>query len=139
MFSIESIINYQTITTALNLNGTSQDGYSYNRIFIWGFAPYPTYFFAMMQKSKQKKSRLRLPRSKNYGCGRKKSELAPPSSVLKQQIFFSARCSCFSAHQPMPMVLVSAFNNTICIVLQTFFFLTTNNCSSMKNFLTCPF
>jgi hypothetical protein len=68
----------------------------------WGVAPYPTYFFALMQKSKQKKSRLRLPRTKNYACRRKKSELAPPTSVLKQQIFFTARCTCFSAHQPMP-------------------------------------
>jgi len=42
----------------------------------------------LMQKSKQKKSRLRLPRTKNYACRRKKSELAPPTSVLKQQIFF---------------------------------------------------
>jgi len=28
--------------------------------------PNPTYFFALMQKSKQKKSRLRPLRSKNY-------------------------------------------------------------------------
>jgi len=71
-------------------------------VFKWGFAPNPTYFFALMQKSMQKKSRLRLPRSKNYLCRRKKSELAPPSSVLKQQIFFTACCTCFSARQPMP-------------------------------------
>jgi len=32
----------------------------------WGFAPNPTYFFVLIQKSMQKKSRLRPLRSKNY-------------------------------------------------------------------------
>ena len=37
----------------------------YLNAMTWGFAPSPTHFFALMQKSKQKKSRLRPPRSKN--------------------------------------------------------------------------
>jgi hypothetical protein len=45
-----------------------QIGESFNREIIhyplsfdsWGVAPHPTYFFALMQKSMQKKSRLHL-------------------------------------------------------------------------------
>lgn len=37
----------------------------YFNAIIWGFAPNPTHFFALMQKSKQKKSSLRPLRSKN--------------------------------------------------------------------------
>jgi len=54
----------------------------------WGFAPNPTYFFVLTQKSMQKKSRLRPPRTKKLRLAAKKSELAPRSAQrFEQQIF----------------------------------------------------
>jgi hypothetical protein len=54
----------------------------------WGLAPDPTDFFALMQKSQQKRSRLRLLRTKNYACRRKKSELAPHTCGAQTTDFF---------------------------------------------------
>jgi hypothetical protein len=70
----------------------------------WGFAPNPTYFFVLTQKSMQKKSRLRPPRTKKLRLAAKKSELAPRSAQrFEQQIFSNAACACFSARRPMPL------------------------------------
>ena len=41
------------------------DRFHPNSIFHWSFAPNPTYFFVLTPKSKQKRSRLRPPLSKN--------------------------------------------------------------------------
>ena len=67
---------------------------------MWGFAPYPTYFFVLKQKSMQKNSRLRPLRSKNLrsvGSNRPNS-FRRNTSELKQGRFLTAYLTCFSAH-----------------------------------------
>jgi len=59
----------------------------------------------MTQKSMQKKSRLRPPRTKKLRLEAKKSELAPRSGRrFEQQFFLNAACACFSARRPMPFL-----------------------------------
>ena len=78
--------------------------------FQWRSASSPPAAVRLTQKSMQKKSRLRPPRTKKLRLAANKSELAPRSvRRFEQQIFLNAACACFSAHRPMPF-LKNLFN-----------------------------
>ncbi len=69
----------------------------------WGFAPNPTYFFVLTQKSMQKKSRLRPPRTKKLRLAAKKSELALAPLSASNSRFFLRRLRLFFGSRPMPL------------------------------------
>ncbi len=71
-----------------------------------GLCPCPSYFFDLTQKSNQKKSRLRLLRSKNQRLPAKIYKLVSLAARLRQYRFFYAVCSCFSAHQTRPVAVL---------------------------------
>ena len=81
----------------------------------WGFAPNPTYFFALMQKSKQKKSRLRpLSLEKLVVCRLKTFKLASTKYVETQTEKFSTPTSLhFSAHRTRSVPCKTQSHNKI--------------------------
>ena len=116
----------------------SKNGYTLSCLstaYTRGFAPHPTYFFVLIQKSMQKKSRLRPLRSKNFVCRLKTFKLTRRNTAgSNTKVFFTPAALHFSAHRTRSLRSGQDqqkknkwFNSSQLCVLCDFFFMHSEN------------